>query len=327
MAIATICFLVYNFFSVVVNAAESILRLEDVLVHLQNNHGERSKFTLEIPTHTSTIEIEVINASPAILPGTIFSVFDRPTREVGDLGHYSLVSASDNTFVSLSVNSNNGLVRGVIKRYREGWIRVGFDTDEMHSTDRRVIENTHVIQTNSAFEKEALQPTETEQHSLSNTNRDLLAFHSNYLYTLDIHVDIDYSLVSKNGGTLRSAFSFIDSLFTAANVILEREILTHLNVKSIRQVDIYHKTKNTHDALDVLRDYSERHGRGFDLHYALLGEELSGACNGVSGVAFMQDSSCDSLRGVGLVSNLLRPSDNMGERFGSDFKRLLYALA
>jgi hypothetical protein len=45
-----------------------------------------------------------------------------------------------------------------------------------------------------------------------------------------------------------------------------------------------------------------------------------------SGIAFIEDSLCDSTRGFGVVSGLEGGFDSLDERLGTDLKRFLFAI-
>jgi hypothetical protein len=145
------------------------------------------------------------------------------SRQVGHLGYFNLVTATDGAFVSLSVNSYTGQVRGVIKQFDGDWINVDdSEIDDIDSAERFL---------------------EYSSTRYANHHRGLQAFHSNYLYQIDLHLDFDYELVSMNGGTLCDTFGYINSLVTAANAVFEKEIMTHINVKSMKQTDLYDQAK------------------------------------------------------------------------------------
>jgi hypothetical protein len=219
--------------------------------HASGNH--RSKFTLEIETPSTVVRVDVMEAESAVLPSATYSVHDRPSRQVGHLGYFNLVTASDGAFVSLSVNSNTGQVRGVIKQFDGDWINV--DDSEIDNIDS------------------AERFLEYSSTRYANHHRGLQAFHSNYLYQIDLHLDFDYELVSMNGGTLCNTFGYINSLVTAANAVFEKEIMTHINVKSMKQTDLYDQAKAADEVIMIMKEeYAKVQGEGIDLHYALLGK-------------------------------------------------------
>lgn len=47
---------------------------------------------------------------------------------------------------------------------------------------------------------------------------------TNYNYQVDIYMEIDQSLVDKNGGTFEGAVNYVNSVITAANVVYEKEV-------------------------------------------------------------------------------------------------------
>ncbi|KAL7479401.1 hypothetical protein ACHAW6_005135 [Cyclotella cf. meneghiniana] len=306
------------------NSIRSLLQVQDVLSYLNTAHAKgipRSKFTLEIEIEDSLIQLDVVESPSAILPSATYSVYNRPSREVGHLGYINLVTAADGNVVSLTVNPDSGEVRGVVKRFEdEEWIRFGDDEVDksIDSVERRLYLNSD----NYLVGRKSLLGFQID--------RGLQAFHSNYLYQVDLSLDVDYELVLQNGGALCNVFAYINSLFVAANVLFEKEIMTHLNIISIRQTDIYDEVDSTDDALNKLRNEyggDQWSDQGIDLHYALLGKKLQGGIGQRAGVAFVENSLCDSLRGFGLVSGVTGAFDSMDERFGNDLMRLIYALA
>jgi hypothetical protein len=81
--------------------------------HANGNRGWN--FTLEIETQSGAIQLDVVEAASAILPSATYLVHDRPSRQVGYLGDFHLVSASARIFVSLNVNSYTGQFRRFVK--------------------------------------------------------------------------------------------------------------------------------------------------------------------------------------------------------------------
>ncbi|KAL7480584.1 hypothetical protein ACHAW6_006270, partial [Cyclotella cf. meneghiniana] len=317
----------------------TLLPVRNVLEHLQEEHGKGNrypKFILEIRDgRGEAIAVEVVESQTAILPTATYSVHGRPSREVGHLGHLNLVSADElsGDFVLLTLNPVDGEVRGVVKRLEEDWVIVNgenemfssgiernldlfenADDDIVENVPREAVENLHVI--------------EEGLHTL-HPRRQLQAFHSNYLYQVDLFLDIDYEFVRNNGGTLCNVFSYVNSLVTAANAVLEREVMSHLNVVSIRQTTFYDDVDSTTDALGKMKKEfggPEWHENGVDLHYALLGKMLSGGLGERAGIAFIENSLCDPTRGFGLVSGLKGGFSSLDERLGSDLKRFMYAI-
>jgi hypothetical protein len=282
-----------------------LLQSTDVLSHIQSEHSKGNShpsFTLSL----NNIEVEVIQSNNAILPSTRYSIHDRTTRQVGHLGYYHLVSKREGEFVLLNVNREDGEVNGIVKQFDGEWITVNNGLVDDRKRDLRI-----------------------PRYSDALPDRQLQAFHSDYFYQIDLHLDIDYELVKINGGSLCNVFNYINALITAANVVLEREVMTHINVKYIRQTDFYDDVYSTFDALDKMkREMTEVqwHIEGIDLHYALLGKELSGGLGNRSGVGFIEDSLCDSSKGFGVVSGLEGGFDDLDERLGSDLKRFMYAI-
>jgi hypothetical protein len=300
----------------------SLLQVQDVLQHLQAAHGIGNchpSFTLAVKTPGQVLEVDVAQSQSAILPTATYSIQDRPGREVVHLGYFNLVSAGED-FVLLTVNPWNGEVRGIIKQFDQGWILKSGDG----STDvvRRLLPNE------KSLDKKALNG-ETRNLRKSESSRQIQSFRSNYLYQINLYLDIDYSVVQNNGGSLCNIFGYINLLVSAANVILEREIMTRINVVRIRQTDLYDGADSTDNALKMMmkEEYGDFHDEDVGLHYALLGNKLKGGLGERSGVAFIEKSLCDSSRGFGVVSGLEGDFDNLDERLGTDLKRFMYAIA
>eukprot|EP00804_Cyclotella_cryptica_P000344 CCRYP_008670-RA/>CCRYP_008670-RA protein AED:0.05 eAED:0.05 QI:105/1/1/1/0.71/0.62/8/313/890 len=306
------------------NPIRSLLQVQDVLSHLNAEHSKGiacAKFTLEIESQDDLIQVDVVESPSAISPSATYSIYNRPSREVGHLGFFNLVTAADGNVVSLTVNSDSGEVRGVVKRFEdEDWIRVDDDVElnSIRSAQRLLYLNSE----NDLFDQQGVLG--------SQPNRELQVFHSNYLYQVDLHLDIDYEFVLHNGGTLCNAFEYINSLFVAANVMFEKEIMTHLNIISIRQTDMYDEVDSTDEAMaKVKNEYGGDQwlDQRIDLHYALLGKKMHGGLEQRAGIAFVEKSLCDSLIGFGLVSGVTGSFHSLDERFGIDLTRLMYALA
>lgn len=295
--------------SVLSSNNRSLLQAQDVLQHLHYEHSQGNShptFTLSLNTQHTAIEVDIVQPQNAILPSARYSIHDRASREVGHLGYDHLVSTKEDQFVLLTVNRVNGEVRGVAKQFDEEWVVVNNAPD-------------------SPGERNLEGPVNMGDES----SRDLQAFHSDYLHQIDLHLDIDYELVKNNEGSLCNVFNYINSLVTAANTVLERDIMTHINVKYIRQTDFYDDVDSTLDVLDKMKRElggAEWNKEGIDLHYALLGKTLMGGLEERSGIAFIEDSLCDSTRGFGVVSGLEGGFDSLDERLGTDLKRFLFAI-
>ena len=287
-----------------IESAETSAHLS-VLNYIYKAHSQGisyPSFTLSI----SNLQLDAIQPQNAILPSAQYSIHDRPSRMVGHLGYYHLVSKKEDTFVLLTVNRDDGDVNGVVKQFDGHWTVI----DDGLKTEERDLR------------------APTISYASYQPERELQAFHSDYLYQIDLHLDIDYEFVNNNGGALCNTFNYINTLVTAANVVLEREIMTHMNVKYIRQTDFYDDISSTTEALARMKNENgvQWHKEGIDLHYALLGKELNGGLGERSGIAFIEDSLCDSSKGFGVVSGLKGGFERLDERLGYDLKRFMYAI-
>ena len=282
------------------------LQSQDVLKHIISEHDRGNAhptFALSIDSETT---VEVTQSQDAILPTARYSIHDRESRQVGHLGYYHLVSTKVDEFVLLTVNRGSGEVRGTVKKFDEEWLLVNNE--------------------NIGFRNNAMDHISDEDVYYG---RQLQAFHSDYMYQIDLHLDFDYELVKINGGSLCNVFNYINALITAANVVLERELLTHINVKHAKQTDFYDNVYSTSDALAKMKRDTEDvewQREGIDLHYALLGKKLVGGLVDRSGIAFIENSLCDSTKGFSVVSGLEGGFDRLDESLGTDLKKFMYAI-
>ena len=123
---------------------------------------------------------------------------------------------------------------------------------------------------------------------------------SSYSYQVDLYMEIDNAFVTRSGGTMETALNYINSLVTAANVVYEKEIDTHLHIAVVDLNGIYDSTTSTSDALTVMRNNyanSVWHTSGIDVHHALLGNGLGG------GIAYV-GVLCRSDYGYGLTASI-----------------------
>lgn len=123
---------------------------------------------------------------------------------------------------------------------------------------------------------------------------------SSYNYQVDIYMEIDNSFVTKSGGSMATALNYINSLVTAANIVYEREIDTHLHVAVVDLNTVYDASTSTSNALTIMRNTyaaSTWHTAGIDLHHALLGKGLGG------GIAYV-GVLCRSDYGYGLTASI-----------------------
>lgn len=281
------------------------LQNQDVLKHIISEHSRGIKypiFSLSIGAETI---VELTQSQNAILPSARYSIHDRESRQVGHLGYYHLVSTNEDEFVLLAVNRASGEITGAIKKFDEDWLVVNDEDIELRDNDEGYISNADVYE------------------------RQLEAFHFDYMYQIDLHVDFDYEFVKINGGSLCNVFNYINALITAANVVMERELMTHINVKYAKQTDFYDDVYSTSDALfKMKRNERDAHldEEGIDLHFALLGKKLSGGLGDRSGIAFIENSLCDSTKGFGVVSGLEGGFDHLDKSLGTDLKRFMYAI-
>ena len=124
------------------------------------------------------------------------------------------------------------------------------------------------------------------------------------------------------GGSLSAAVNYVNSLVTAANVIYEKEIDTHLNVFAVDLNNNYDTTTNVLWALNRMKSiYGAKtwHTKGIDLHHALLGNELGG---GVAELGVL----CDSKLGYGLTASINGSFVSLDYRVVSDLKIFMHEI-
>jgi hypothetical protein len=121
-----------------------------------------------------------------------------------------------------------------------------------------------------------------------------------YNYQVDLYMEIDNAFVTRAGGSVTAALNYVNSLVTAANVIYEKEIDTHLHVAVIDLNTNYDASTSTSGALTEMRAIwaaGTWHTQGIDLHHALLGKGLGG------GIAYV-GVLCRSDYGYGLTASI-----------------------
>lgn len=121
-----------------------------------------------------------------------------------------------------------------------------------------------------------------------------------YNYQVDLYMEIDNAFVTRAGGSVTAALNYVNSLVTAANVIYEKEIDTHLHVAVVDLNTNYDATTSTSGALTEMRAIwaaGSWHTQGIDLHHALLGKGLGG------GIAYV-GVLCRSDYGYGLTASI-----------------------
>ncbi|KAL7502085.1 hypothetical protein ACHAXN_000168, partial [Cyclotella atomus] len=157
----------------------------------------------------------------------------------------------------------------------------------------------------------------------------LLNSNVSYNYQVDLFIEIDAKFIAQTGGgtvdaagiTL-NAYNYINALVTAANVIYESEIDTHLHVNTIKLSNLYDSATGTKDALTLMKDKyggSNWHTQGVDLQHALLGRELGG------GIAYI-GTLCNSHYGFGLTSGIFGDFNSLDQRVVWDLKAFMHEM-
>lgn len=171
------------------------------------------------------------------------------------------------------------------------------DHEHEHEHDH---DHSHHHKIESAMESLSKQLRGTKINPLNKQPVRHLQSSSSYNYQVDLYLEIDNAFVTKSGGTLQTALNYINSLVTAANVVYEMEIDTHLHVAVVELNTVYDSSTSTSDALSIMRATyaaSSWHTAGIDLHHALLGKGLGG------GIAYV-GVLCRSDYGYGLTASI-----------------------
>jgi hypothetical protein len=217
--------------------------------------------------------------------------------------------------------TNGGLVMAVReeKKSRPEWkcdvdnhslFRRSLEDYDHHHDDNQHEHHDHEHHTHDHHDND-FDPAKSAIENLSNSirgvkanplnKRRVLQSSGSYNYQVDIFLEIDNLFISRTGqGSVQAAYNYINTLVTAANVIYEREIDTHLNVHTIKISTLYDNASSTIDVLNTMKNYYKGnawHTQGVDIHHALLGMTLGG------GVAYM-GVLCNSEWGYGMTGSI-----------------------
>eukprot|EP00804_Cyclotella_cryptica_P008412 CCRYP_003932-RD/>CCRYP_003932-RD protein AED:0.26 eAED:0.31 QI:423/0.87/0.88/1/0.5/0.33/9/0/936 len=150
-----------------------------------------------------------------------------------------------------------------------------------------------------------------------------------YNYQVDLFIEIDNDFITNTGGGPRdaagittNAYNYVNALVTAANVIYESEIDTHLHVNTIKLSTLYDSTVSTSDALGIMRSNyggSTWHTEGVDVQHAMLGKGLGG------GIAYI-GVLCNSGWGFGLTAGLSGNFVSLDQRVVWDLKSFMHEI-
>ncbi|KAL3803319.1 hypothetical protein HJC23_009283 [Cyclotella cryptica] len=144
-----------------------------------------------------------------------------------------------------------------------------------------------------------------------------------YSYQVDLFIEIDNEFIQNSGnGDFDTALNYVNALVTAANVVFEKEIDTHLHVAHLLVSDLYVSASGTKEALDIMRNnYGSEswHTPGIDLHHALLGKALGG------GIAYI-GVLCRGDYGYGLTSSISGEFTNLDHRVVWDLKAFMHEI-
>jgi hypothetical protein len=146
---------------------------------------------------------------------------------------------------------------------------------------------------------------------------------------VDLFIEIDNVFITNTGGGTRdaagittNAYNYVNALVTAANVIYELEIDTHLHVNTIKLSTLYDAAVSTSDALGIMKNNyggSTWHTEGVDVQHALLGKNLGG------GIAYI-GVLCNSGWGFGLTAGLSGSFLSLDQRVVWDLKAFMHEI-
>lgn len=103
-------------------------------------------------------------------------------------------------------------------------------------------------------------PSSTMEHlskslrgsKMNQLNKRRLESKSDVMYQVNMYIEIDQAFVNNSGGNMVTAINYVNALVTAANVVYEKEILTHLHVSYIALTDLYKNSTNPTEALMLM---------------------------------------------------------------------------
>lgn len=91
---------------------------------------------------------------------------------------------------------------------------------------------------------------------------------SGAMYQVNLYIEIDQSFITNSGGSMDTAVNYVNIMVTAANLVYEKEILTHLHVSYIEVTDLYDNANSPRDALLLM--VSSRQGDAIDGFYVFI---------------------------------------------------------
>jgi hypothetical protein len=194
-------------------------------------------------------------------------------------------------------------------------------TDDLYDGDRRVLKEDGATDTHHhdhrgeeqdhVHFKPGLEGLESVTESLKAhkahlRGRDSRRLSTHVEYEVKLFLEIDSVFYSDKGQTrVADIEAYVELLVSAANIIFEKEIHTHLTIQHLQiysttALDPYSGASNSQNALNIMRsNYAgDNFGEGdgeIDIHHAFLGKNLGG------GIAYL-GVLCDKSYGFGLVS-------------------------
>jgi hypothetical protein len=193
-------------------------------------------------------------------------------------------------------------------------------TDDLYDGDRRLLKEDGVTdahhhdhgdeEQDHVHFKPGLEGLESVSESLKAhlRGRDSRRLSTRVDYEVKLFLEIDSYFWAIQGQNQTNVVNYVDLLVSAANIIFEEEIRTHLTIQHLRiytaaSSDPYSSASSSQKALSIMRsNYAGdvNFGDGdveIDIHHAFLGKDLGG------GIAYV-GAICDKSIGFGLVSHM-----------------------
>ena len=338
-------------------------KLIDILSDNSNTNTQRRRFEIEVDNNNDDIPnnpkllVEEVHQM-AITSQTTYNFHKDRNFNRNNINNMQLLVSNpqDNNGLTIMSINNNGQVRG----FHRGISGGSFHSITSHEDNgtgihklqmRRTLseeydmiaekdwscgaEDHHHHTHNHEHDSDIKQPVEDtyDHEQFTKSIRDISRTHdttstyiestTKYSHHVNLSIDIDKYFIEKQG-SLENAIEYINVLISAANVVLQHEVDTRLNIVSITEQTFYDELSTTKEALKAQRMYPRPELESSDdssiiLHHALLGRWLGG------GIAFI-DSICDKQWGYGVTSDLSGNLDNIGPLVFFDFFILTHEL-
>ena len=340
--------------SLVIGAASNTNEVSSIAQHLKKEHDRGNvypKFTIGI--HDTEL-VQVMEAQPlALLPTTLFSIYGRESRFMGELGTTLLVGNDDDYyFALLAVNKETEQVTGVVGIPNgDGGVVVGTKNENIIPL---VILDAAAAPANDGKQESSLRKRSRSIVVQQNEKNQQV---------INLYLEIDYQFIKlSGGGTLCNAFEYINALVTAANAVLKnyshgRNSAPRVNVVYVNQTTIYDGDNDDNDYFDSYSDTGEEekenhiemnsemdalhkmksvygntdnwHYEGIHLHYAFLGRQFtSDDSTTISSITSTNTNAviCNPQEGFGILSGMKGSFENLDGQFIQDVQRFVDAI-